>query len=139
MKRSAASTQKRSKQNGTFKSGYEQKVARSLDSLGAPVAYEQDKLKYTVPASKHTYTPDFTLSDGTFIESKGNLTPRDRKLLKLVKEQHPEVRVLILFQRDNYMSGKKVKKRKRYSDWAKENGFEYHVSSKGEVPKEWLE
>ena len=138
MKPLGRSIKRRSKQNGPYRSGFEGKVASNLKDLGADVRYEQDRLKYTIPSSKHTYTPDFTLDKDVFIEVKGNLTPRDRKLLKLVKEQHPEVRVLILFMRDNYISAKTVKKRKRYSDWAKENGFEYHVSSKGEVPKEWL-
>jgi len=123
------------KKKSEYRSGFEEKVARRLQELGAPVLYEKDKLKYTVPESKHTYTPDFTLKKNIFIESKGAFTARDRAKLRHVKEQNPDARILILFMRNNYINkGSKTK----YSDWAEKYGFEYHISSKGEFPKEWL-
>lgn len=117
-----------------YRSGFEGKAAESLRKQGAPVVYEKTKIKYTIPQSNHTYTPDFDLS-GWHLECKGLFSSRDRAKLVLVKAQHPKKIIRILFMRDNYINkGSKTK----YSDWARKNGFEYHVSSKGEVPKEWL-
>jgi len=105
-------------------------------------SYESEELAYTVPTSNHKYTPDFIVTTKSgkkmYIEFKGNLTPADRKKMKLVIEQHPDKDIRILIQRDNYISNKNVATRKRYSDWLKAQGITYHVSSKGELPSNWL-
>ena len=54
-----------------FRSGLEEKVADQLRSLGVEVRFEQRKVKYTKPARKSTYTPDFELPNGVIIETKG--------------------------------------------------------------------
>ncbi len=66
-KRSAGSTKKQPKQSGTFRSRFEEKIAKSLQALGAPVIYEKSRLKYTIPQSNHTYIPDFDLPNGIFL------------------------------------------------------------------------
>lgn len=135
MRRSRFAGAKKTREKSKYKSGFEEKIAKNLERIGALVAYEVDKYKYTVPESKHTYTPDFKLKEGVYCEGKGRLTTIDRRKMVLFKAQNPGVMVYILFQRDNVINaGSKT----RYSDWARKNGFEYHVSSKGEIPKEWL-
>jgi hypothetical protein len=54
-----------------FRSGLEERVAEQLDKAGIEYTYEQVKLNYIKPASKHVYTPDFVLSNGIVIETKG--------------------------------------------------------------------
>ena len=68
-----------------------------------------------------------------FVETKGRLTTADRKKMKLIKEQHPNLDIRILFQRDNFLyKGSKTK----YSQWAESVGYIWAVGK--EVPKAWL-
>ena len=60
------------------------------ETLGKKVTYEPDKLTYTVPASKHVYTPDFKLSETAYIEGKGIWDAADRKKMLLVKQQETQ-------------------------------------------------
>jgi hypothetical protein len=50
---------------------------------------------------QHTYFPDFYLPDkNLFIETKGYLTKEDKIKLHLVKEQNPNIELLLLFRKD---------------------------------------
>lgn len=94
------------------------------------------KLKYTVPQSAHTYTPDFILPNGVHVEVKGNFNREARTKMVLVIEQNPDVDIRLLFMRDNYIS---KKSKTKYSDFCKKRNIKYHVSVMGEIPKEWLD
>jgi hypothetical protein len=109
----------------------EERVAKLLPS----VRYEEDKIEYTVPASKHKYTTDFKLKDGVYIEVKGRLLPSERKKHLLLKEQHPEIEVRFFFDKSNNKIYKGSKK--TYADWCEENGFKWTDSRRG-IPKDWL-
>lgn len=74
-----------------FKSTLEKKFS---DQFKLP--YETHKLDYI---SKHTYTPDFTISKYVFIETKGRFTSADRSKIKCVIQQHPEVTLALVFQK----------------------------------------
>jgi len=95
--------------------------------------YETDRLDYT---TTHYYTPDWTvvLPSGKrfFIESKGYLGPDDRRILKAVKAQNPDIDLRLLFQRNNKLSKTSPNK---YSDWAERLGFPWCV---GAIPTKWL-
>ena len=80
-----------------FKSGLEESISIQIDSKGIPVQYESEKIPYVVPASKHTYNPDFKLPNGIFVETKGRFVPADRKKHLLIKEQHPELDIRFVF------------------------------------------
>lgn len=97
--------------------------------------YEQDKLEYTVPASKHKYTTDFKLRDGVYIEVKGRLLPSERKKHLLLQEQHPDVKIHFFFDKANNKIYKGSKK--TYADWCDEHGFAWTDTRKG-LPKEWM-
>lgn len=118
-----------------FRSGFEKKVRASLDSHKAKYTYESETIQYEMPASKHRYTPDFTLGNGIVVEAKGKFDAAARKKMALVIEQNPDRDIRMLFMRDNPIT--KTSKT-RYSDWCEKRNVKYHVSLLGEVPEEWI-
>lgn len=90
------------------------------------------------PEKKRKYHPDWELTtkagDVLLIETKGKLTVQDRQKLVLVKEQHPKLQLVILFQNAS------VKLRKNsptsYGEWATKQGFKWFDWKKG-LPTEW--
>lgn len=119
-----------------YRSGLEDYISDTLKSLGVDFKYEQEKVEYTVPATKHKYTPDFKLPDGSYIETKGRWTAQDRQKHKLIKEQHPEITVRFIFSNPN----EKISKRSKttYADICKKFGWEF-IGWKDTIPKEWLQ
>lgn len=88
-----------------YRSKLEERVAEQMDSLGVQYEYEnkENKIEYIIPASKHTYLPDFTIFTKTgkriFIEPKGIWDYSDRYKHRLIKQQHPEHDIRFIFQR----------------------------------------
>lgn len=91
---------KRSNTN-LYRSGFEQKVTDVLRSEGVAHEYETLKLKYTIPASSHTYTPDVILSNGIIVETKGFFDADGFKKMVLVIAQNPDLDIRICFQQPN--------------------------------------
>lgn len=120
-----------------YRSGLEEKIASELSERNAEFSYESEKITYTVPASQHKYSPDFRIirPNGTilYIETKGIFSSDDRKKHILIKEQHPNLDIRILFQNANNRIAKKSKT--TYADWCEKHGFKY--ASK-EIPEDWL-
>ena len=48
-----------------------------LKKIGIDGEYEKHQIRYTKPATNHTYKPDFRLPNGIFIETKGRFTLED--------------------------------------------------------------
>lgn len=128
-----------------YRSGLESKIAEQLEAEGIPFDYEKLKLKYTIPEKEHTYTPDFGV--GTIIiESKGAFgygpnsrfvggdPVKERNKLLLIKAQHPEIDLRIVFQR----AATKIRKGSptSYAMWAEANGFLW--ADKGLIPEAWI-
>lgn len=114
-----------------YRSNFEKEVADRLKEDGIKYDYEpaDGKVKYTT--KERTYTPDFILSNGIIVETKGRLTVHDRTKHKLIQEQHPELDIRFVFQYDNpIFKGSKT----RYSDWAEKHGFKWAIRY---VPKKW--
>jgi len=103
-----------------YKSGFEDKFATKCLEEGWNLDYEKDRVKYIVPESKHTYTPDFTVAKDIYVETKGLWTAVDRKKALLIKEQHPNVSILYVFYRNNRLSKKSST---TYMEWAEKNGL----------------
>lgn len=82
-----------------FRSGLEKRIADDLAQRGITVEYEQHKLKYAVPERQATYTPDFRLPNGIFVEGKGVFDAEDRQKHLLIKGQHPELDIRFVFSR----------------------------------------
>ena len=121
--------------NSRYKSGFEVKIAKSLEEQGVVIKYEETKLKYTVPAKARNYIPDFELPNGIFVEGKGKLDRDTREKMALVVEQNPDKDIRFLFMRDNKLS--RVSKT-RYSDWCEKRGIKYATSEQGNVPQSWI-
>jgi hypothetical protein len=106
-----------------YRSGLEEKIATQIKSKGLKVEYESTKITYSIPESKHKYTPDFILPNGIIIESKGRFLPQDRKKHLLIKAQHPELDIRFVFtnSRAKIRKGSKTS----YGAWCEKYGFKY--------------
>ena len=104
-----------------YRSGLETKFQAACEAKGWKLGYEQDKIKYVIPASNHSYTPDFTVTKNVYIETKGLWVSSDRKKAALIKEQHPDITILYVLQRNQ---GITKKSKTTYLDWAAKNGLD---------------
>ena len=117
------------KRSGKFRSEFEACVARSLTASGTPFTYEEDSVTYLKEAK---YTPDFKLANGVMVEVKGFFKASDRTKMLLIKSQHPELDIRLLFQRASNKLGKGSKT--TYGEWATKNGFKW---SEKTIPAHW--
>lgn len=117
-----------------FRSGLEERLALQLQGLGVPFTFEEDKIKYTQPAKPRTYTPDFRLPNGIFIESKGRFLSEDRQKHLWIKQQHPELDIRFVFSNSKSRIAKGSKT--TYAKWCEDNGFLY---ADKEIPLSWIE
>jgi hypothetical protein len=83
--------------------------------------YEGVRVPYTVPSQVRSYTPDWPIQERLWFETKGRLTSDDRKKLLLVKEQHGNVKLVLVFSKPNNPINRGSKT--TYGDWATKNGF----------------
>jgi len=116
-----------------FKSGLEESVSNQIASRGLSVEYESEEVSYIIPASEHTYHPDFKLPNGIRVETKGRFVLADRKKHLLVKQQNPELDIRFVFTNSKNKINKKSKT--TYADWCEKNGFKYADKV---IPDEWF-
>lgn len=114
-----------------MRSKLEEKVAQLLNELGVSFEYESTKVPYILQCN---YTPDFLLPNGVYLETKGHLTPEDRRKMLAVKKANPDLDVRFVFQAPY----NKIEKRSKttYAAWCEKNNFKwcaYHS-----IPIEWL-
>lgn len=120
-----------------FRSGLEDRTAVQLKENKIGYGYETLKITYIKPATEHTYTPDFILEKkkggDMIIETKGRWVAEDRKKLKLIVDQNPDIDLRLLFQNPNV----KIRKGSKttYGDFASKLGLKW---AKAPVPPEWL-
>lgn len=111
-----------------YRSGLEERVAALLPN---PELYETQKITYV---QEHVYTPDFPLSDGTFVEAKGYFDAADRAKHLRIREQGITVR--FIFSRSNNKIHRSSKT--TYADWCEKHGFEYcDIKDAEHKIKEW--
>lgn len=119
-----------------LRSGLEKRTAEYLDQNKVEYEYESMIIEYVVPAKVHKYKPDFILlKNGIIVEAKGRFDAATRQKMAYVIEQNPDRDIRLLFMRDNTIT---KSSKTKYSDWCEKRGIKYHVSSNGEIPKEWL-
>ena len=116
-----------------YRSGLEENVASQLKKLGVTAEYETTKIRYRVEEDR-SYTPDFLLPNGIYIETKGRFVAADRKKHLLIKKQRPELDIRFVFTNSKTKLSKTSKT--TYGDWCTKHGYMY---SDREVPLEWLE
>ena len=67
------------------------------------------------------------------VEAKGQLRPEDRRKLRAVKTQHPDLDIRLCFQNANEKINRK-KNSMRYYEWADRNGFKWCHKV---IPADW--
>ena len=124
---------RRNAQKKGYRSGLELKVSEQLNEAKISFGYEDTVIPYTKPATKHKYTIDFRLPNGILIEAKGRWTLEDRKKHLLIKKQHPDLDIRIVFQ----SAKTKIRKGSKttYGDFCDKHGIAWSEKS---IPEEWL-
>lgn len=121
-----------------YRNGLEKRVGVQLTDAGVSFKYEPRKVTITIPARKSTYLPDFIPDEAPhiLIETKGYFfnSAKDRQKLCLIKEQHPELDIRIVFSD----ASKKIYKKSptTYGQWATDHDFKW--ADKGVVPDAWI-
>ena len=116
-----------------YRSGLEDKISDQLKEAGVAFEYETLKIKYTVPETLHTYTPDFILPNGIIVESKGRFVVADRKKHLYVQKQHPDLDIRFVFSNSKAKISKGSKT--TYADWCNKNDFLFADKL---IPEEWI-
>lgn len=118
-----------------YRSGLETRTAKHLDALGVPYAYEPGKVPFTEPAKARTYTPDFVLfHNGIVIDTKGRWETADRQKFKLLREQHPDLDLRLVFSNPLARIGKKSPT--TYAMYATKIGCKF---AKETIPQSWID
>ena len=132
--RRAAYSRLKHHNSSTYRSGLQEKNSKLLESFGINPKYEEFYLTYTIPETKHKYTPDFVLPNGLIIQTKGVWDSQDRKKHLLIKQQNPELDIRFIFSRSKtpiYKGSKTT-----YAAFCQKNGFKYADKV---IPAAWLE
>ena len=116
-----------------YRSGFEHKVADQLSENKINFEYEKTTIDYIKPETQHSYTIDFTLPNGILVETKGRWVIEDRKKHLLIKKQHPELDIRIVFQN----AKTKIRKGSKttYGDYCDKHGI---IWAEKNVPESWL-
>jgi hypothetical protein len=117
----------------TYRSKFEETVAKKLEEANVEYSYEAVKILYKL-SEVRKYTPDFILPNGIVIETKGRFVAADRKKHLLIKEQCPDVDIRFVFQNPNVKLSKVSKT--SYAQWCDKNGFKWAAK---EIPQEWID
>lgn len=116
------------------RSGFEVRVARELDAQGVGYKYEGFTILYNQPAKTRRYTPDFPLPNGIVVELKGRWVTADRQKMTMVRAQHPDIDIRMVFENPNarISSGSKT----TYADVCIKLGIPYAAKS---IPLDWIQ
>lgn len=116
-----------------YRSGLEKDTAAYLRKRKVKFTYEERKIKWN-DFKVRTYTPDFVLSNGIIVETKGRFVAADRAKHISIKKQFPDLDIRFVFSNPNAKLNKTSKT--TYGQWCKRHGFQYAAK---EIPEEWLE
>jgi len=114
-----------------YRSGLEEATAEHLKSIGVEFTYEEEKIKW-LDSKERSYTPDFILSNGIVVESKGRFVSADRRKHKEIKNQYPDLDLRFVFSNSRAKLYKGAKS--NYGEWCDKHGFLY---ADKEIPLEW--
>jgi hypothetical protein len=116
-----------------YRSGLEERIAGELEARGIQYVYEREAIPYVTPATNNKYTPDFFLSNGIIVETKGRWLTADRKKHGLVREQHPELDIRIVFSDSRNRISKTSAT--TYAAYCLKRGWKFADKS---IPNAWL-
>ena len=116
-----------------YRSGFEHKVSEQLTEQKIKFGYEDTIINYIKPETQHKYTIDFSLPNGILIETKGRWVIEDRKKHLLIKKQHPELDIRIVFQ----SAKTKIRKGSKttYGDWCDKHNIPW---AEKQIPESWF-
>tara|TARA_B100000902_G_C26929012_1_gene725431 strand:- start:189 stop:539 length:351 start_codon:yes stop_codon:yes gene_type:complete len=114
-----------------FRSELEEKVSDLLCELKIDYEYEPTRVPYQI---QHNYSPDFLLPNGIYLECKGYWDSTDRRKIKNVVEQHPEIDLRMVFQAPYNKISKKSKT--TYAKYCEKLGIKWCAFHT--IPIEWL-
>lgn len=129
-----------------YKSKLEKNNAKLLEEKGIKFFYEpaQGKIKYIIPASIHSYTPDFWIpKEGGWIviETKGIWEYTDRLKHVWIKTQYPNLDLRFVFSNSRSKTSKGAKQ--TYADICEGRGrgifrgLKWQYADK-RIPEAWL-
>lgn len=116
-----------------YRSGFEHKVSEQLTEQKIEFGYEDTTIEYIIPERKSKYTVDFTLPNGILVETKGRWVAADRKKHLLIKKQHPELDIRIVFQNPKAKISKGSKT--TYASYCDKHGIRW---AEKQIPESWL-
>ena len=119
------------KKTSKFRSGLEKQVADLLSELGVSYEYESKKISYVI---QHHYTPDFILPNHVVLECKGYWDAQDRRKIKTIKKDNPDIDLRMVFQAPFNTISKKSKT--TYAQWCDNLGIPW--TSFTNIPLDWL-
>ena len=114
-----------------YRSGLEEKVADLLSELNVYYEYESKKIPYVI---QHNYTPDFVLPNNIVLECKGYWDPADRRKIKQVKKDNPDIDLRMVFQSPYNTISRKSKT--TYAQWCEKLDIPW--TSYNNIPLDWL-
>ena len=117
-----------------YRSKFEENIVNEIKKKKIKYKYEEYEIDYVQPAIDRTYLPDLYFpKTKIFVELKGRLTIEDRKKHLLIKDQHPELDIRIVFQnpKGKIRKGSKT----TYADFCDKHGI---IWADKEIPKDWL-
>jgi hypothetical protein len=115
-----------------YRSGLEVAIGEDIEKHGFPVLYEQFRIGYVVPASRHHYTWDFTLANNIIIEGKGIFDSTDRAKHMFIKLQRPELDIRFVFSNANAKIG--PGSHTTLAQWCDKYGFKW---AHKKIPESW--
>lgn len=127
-----SSTRQRALKAG-YRSGLEEDTAKYLRKRNVVFEYETKKIKWEDNKIR-TYTPDFVLSNGIIVETKGRFVAADRRKHLEIKAQYGDtydIRFVFSNSKSKLYKGAKSS----YGDWCTKHGFLYADKT---IPEEWL-
>ena len=120
-----------------FRSGLEETLAAQIEAANVTVKYEETSFAYTWPERPSRYTVDFELpgiaGKPIYIEAKGLFDVQARHKMILVRQQHPDADIRLVFSNSNAKLYKNSKT--TYAQWAERHGF---LWAHKVIPEDWL-
>ncbi len=104
-----------------YRSKFEQTVG---EYLGPTAIHEPERIPFVQPSKQRYYIPDFKVGETTYIESKGKWDASDRQKHVWLREQHPDKRIILVFQNAKVRLSKRSKT--TYGEWATKNNLEWY-------------
>jgi len=111
------------------RSSLERRLDIEIEEGGFEALYEPVRIPYSLACH---YVPDYVLPNGIVIEAKGYFTSTDRRKMRVVKEQYPNLEIRFVFGR----AANRLNKRSHtsYARWADTKGFLWANRS---IPRDW--